>query len=128
VFDHPRRELILTQCRDHIVGELRPGSDLVDEPVDLRAKVGTLLVRLPLTPTSLVQLTPPVNEFKHPGEALMGQSIVHGDDRTEQMRQAPGLLPRPCRRPAGPHYQPKHADPAQWRVLDRHADVPTASR
>jgi hypothetical protein len=77
VLDHPRRQMILTHRCDHIVGELRPGSDLVDEPVDLRAKLGMLLIRLPLTPPLVVQIAPPVNEFKHAGEALMGESIVH---------------------------------------------------
>jgi hypothetical protein len=81
VLDYLRRQVSLTHSRYHVAGELGPGSNLIDERVDLRGKSRVLLIRLPLAPALVIKAAPAVNKLKHAKEALMGQAVVHGDYR-----------------------------------------------
>jgi hypothetical protein len=87
LLDNLRRQSLLTHHLDHIMGKLRSRSDLVDARFDLRSKPRLLLVRRPVTPPPVVQITPAINEFQHADQTVMRESIVHGCDPTAEARQ-----------------------------------------
>ncbi|KLL12543.1 hypothetical protein BL254_23940 [Protofrankia sp. BMG5.30] len=82
MLDNLLREGLFTHSDDHVVGQLRPGSDLIEERIDLRRETGVLYVAVSPAPTPVVQLTPTVNESQDSNKAFMGESVVHGGDRT----------------------------------------------